>query len=138
DFDDLLWLTAQIFAEHDDVLARHQCRFDHVQIDEYQDTNGMQFEIVEALVREHRNICVVGDDDQSIYGWRGAELRHILGFQQVFPGTKVIRLEDNYRCTDQILELANRLVKHNRDRHDKQLVAHKFAENSVRFVEFPD
>lgn len=138
DFDDLLWLTAQIFEQHDDVLTRHQRRFDHVQIDEYQDTNGMQFEIVEALVREHRNICVVGDDDQSIYGWRGAELRHILGFQQVFPGTKVIRLEDNYRCTDQILELANRLVRHNRDRHDKQLVPHKFSTDSVRFVEFPD
>lgn len=138
DFDDLLFLTHRLFTDHPDVLARHQRRFSHVQIDEYQDTNGMQFAIVEALVREHGNLCVVGDDDQSIYGWRGAELRHILGFQTVFPGTKVIRLEDNYRCTDQILELANRLVRHNRDRHDKQLVPHKFSTSSVRFLEFPD
>ena len=138
DFDDLLFLAHRLFTDHPDVLARHQQRFSHVQIDEYQDTNGMQFAIIEALVREHRNICVVGDDDQSIYGWRGAELRHILGFQNVFPGTRVIRLEDNYRCTDQILDLANRLVQHNRDRHKKQLVAHKFSKSAVRFLDFPD
>jgi DNA helicase II / ATP-dependent DNA helicase PcrA len=138
DFDDLLFLTHQLFVEHPDILARHQRRFDQVQIDEYQDTNGMQFELIEALVRPHHNICVVGDDDQSIYGWRGAELKHILNFQKIFPGTKVIRLEDNYRCTDQILELANTLVRHNRDRHDKKLVAHKTADASVRIQEFED
>src|SRR5579863_1207674 len=138
DFDDLLFLTQELFEEFPDALARHQNRFSHVQIDEYQDTNGMQFEIVAALVRKHQNICVVGDDDQSIYGWRGAEVRHILDFPRIFPGTKIIRLEDNYRCTDQILELANRLVTHNRDRHDKKLVAHKEGPNSVRFSEYPD
>ncbi len=121
-----------------EVLARHQARFSHVQIDEYQDTNGIQFAIIESLVRQHKNIAVVGDDDQSIYGWRGAEVRHILEFPHIFPGTKVIRLEDNYRCTDKILELANRLVSHNRDRHDKKLVAHKEGPNSVRFFEYVD
>jgi DNA helicase-2/ATP-dependent DNA helicase PcrA len=98
----------------------------------------MQFAIVEALVRPHRNLCVVGDDDQSIYGWRGAEVRHILEFPRIFPGTKIIRLEDNYRCTDKILELANRLVRHNRDRHDKKLVPHKSGPDSVRIREYPD
>jgi DNA helicase-2/ATP-dependent DNA helicase PcrA len=138
DFDDLLFLTQQLFEEHAAALARHQTRFEQVQIDEYQDTNAMQFALIEALVRPHKNICVVGDDDQSIYGWRGAEVKHILAFPQMFPGTKVIRLVDNYRCTDQILELANTLVRHNRDRHDKRLVAHKTATSSVRFQEFAD
>ncbi len=125
DFDDLLLLTAQLFDEFPEVLQRCQDRFDHVQIDEYQDTNEMQFQIVAALVRPHRNLCVVGDDDQSIYGWRGAEVKHILGFQQQFPGAKVVRLQDNYRCTTQIIELANQLVHHNRGRHEKTLIAHK-------------
>ncbi|MGQ0633175.1 MAG: ATP-dependent helicase [Planctomycetaceae bacterium] len=138
DFDDLLFLTRQLFDNHPAVLSRVQGRFDHVQIDEYQDTNGMQFALVEALVRPHRNICVVGDDDQSIYGWRGAQVRHILEFPRIFPGTKVVRLVDNYRCTHEILELANTLVRHNRDRHDKRLVAHKHGPNSVRFVDYPD
>ncbi len=138
DFDDLLFLTHELFAKFPEALARHQSRFTHVQIDEYQDTNGMQFAIVEALVKRHKNICVVGDDDQSIYGWRGAEVRHILEFPRIFPGTKVIRLEDNYRCTDRILDLANRLVRHNRDRHDKKLVPHKTGPNSVRFNDFAD
>jgi len=138
DFDDLLLLTNRLFREFPEVLERHQKRFDHVQIDEYQDTNGLQFNIIEALVREHNNICVVGDDDQSIYGWRGAEVRHILGFSQHFPGAKVIRLEENYRCTDRILDLANRLVAHNRDRHKKQLRPNKQSPEDVRFLEFSD
>ncbi|HLJ12458.1 MAG TPA: UvrD-helicase domain-containing protein [Planctomycetaceae bacterium] len=138
DFDDLLCLTHELFEKFPDVLSRQQARFSHVQIDEYQDTNGMQFAIVEALVRPHKNIAVVGDDDQSIYGWRGAEIRHILEFPRIFPGTRVIRLEDNYRSTDRILELANRLVRHNRDRHEKKLVPHKIGPNSVRINEYPD
>jgi DNA helicase-2/ATP-dependent DNA helicase PcrA len=138
DFDDLLLLVRQLFEEFPEVLARQQQRFDHVQIDEYQDTNGLQFTLVEALVRNHRNICVVGDDDQSIYGWRGAEVKHILGFQQAFPGAKVIRLEDNYRCTAQILQLANELVRHNRGRHEKRLVAHRTSSDPVRFPVFSD
>ena len=138
DFDDLLLLTDRLFAEFPEVLARHQRRFTHVQIDEYQDTNALQFRLIEALVREHRNLCVVGDDDQSIYGWRGAEVEHILHFGRQFPGAKVIRLEDNYRCTDDILAHANRLVARNRDRHRKVLRASKVAESPVRFLEYPD
>lgn len=138
DFDDLLLLTERLFAEFPDLLARHQQRFTHVQIDEYQDTNGLQFRLIEALVREHRNLCVVGDDDQSIYSWRGAEVEHILNFGRHYPGAKVIRLEDNYRCTDDILAHANRLVARNRDRHRKVLRAAKQAEAPVRFLEYPD
>ncbi len=138
DFDDLLLLTNQLFAGFPDVLARHQKRFDHVQIDEYQDTNALQFRLVQALVKPHRSLCVVGDDDQSIYGWRGAEVEHILNFQAQFPGAKVVRLEDNYRCTDAILDAANRLVRNNRGRHEKTLIAHKRASSEVRFAEFPD
>jgi len=125
DFDDLLLLTAQLFEQFPQVLERQQAKFEQVQIDEYQDTNEMQFQIVSALVRPHCNICVVGDDDQSIYGWRGAEVKHILNFQQHFPGAKIVRLQDNYRCTTEIIRLANQLVKHNQGRHDKTLVAHK-------------
>ncbi len=125
DCDDLLLLTAQLFDQFPEVLARQQARFEQVQIDEYQDTNEMQFQIVAALVKPHHNICVVGDDDQSIYGWRGAEVKHILNFQQHFPGAKIVRLQDNYRCTTEIIRLANQLVKHNQGRHDKTLVAHK-------------
>ena len=125
DFDDLLLLTAQLFQEFPEVLARQQAKYEQVQIDEYQDTNEMQFQIVASLVKPHRNICVVGDDDQSIYGWRGAEVKHILNFQHQFPGAKIVRLQDNYRCTTDIIRLANQLVRHNQGRHDKTLVAHK-------------
>lgn len=138
DFDDLLLLTNRLFNEHPDALQRQQRRFDHVQIDEYQDTNGSQFDLIDGLVREHNNLCVVGDDDQSIYGWRGAEVSHILGFHRHFPGAKVVRLEENYRCTEPIIEIANRLVKHNKDRHDKALRANKPSDHPVRFREYDD
>jgi DNA helicase-2/ATP-dependent DNA helicase PcrA len=138
DFDDLLLLTSRLFKEFPDVLARQQERFDFVQIDEYQDTNGLQFELIESLVKQHKNLCVVGDDDQSIYGWRGADVKHILSFDKQFPGAKVIRLEENYRCTDEILNMANKLVANNKHRHGKTLVAHKPSQEEVRIVEFPD
>ncbi len=137
DFDDLLLLVNQLFRERPEALDRWQRRFSHVQIDEYQDTNGVQFDFVEALVRPHQNLCVVGDDDQSIYGWRGADVAHILGFSSHFPKAKVVRLEDNYRCTHSVIEHANRLVRHNTGRHQKTLRAHKPGED-VRFLEFPD
>ncbi|MFN0196586.1 MAG: ATP-dependent helicase [Planctomycetaceae bacterium] len=138
DFDDLLLLTQQLFEEHPGVLERYQQKYSHLQIDEFQDTNETQFQLAEGLVRTHHNLCVVGDDDQSIYGWRGAEIKHILSFQQLFPGTKVVRLEENYRCTAEILDLANRLVGHNRGRHKKTLYAVKPFSTPVRFLEFPD
>ena len=138
DFDDLLLLTDRLFDEFPDILERWQGRFEHVQIDEYQDTNGIQFRLVAALVAEHQNLCVVGDDDQAIYGWRGAEVRHILGFKSHFPDAKIFRLEDNYRCTDEILDLANKLVRHNQGRHEKTLRAHKQSTEAVRTIEYPD
>jgi len=138
DFDDLLLLTVRLFLEHPDVLRRQQSKFDHVQVDEYQDTNGVQFSLIEKLVAPHGNICVVGDDDQSIYGWRGAEVEHIINFATYFPGTKTVRLENNYRCTSPILDCANRLVKHNRNRHEKTLIAHKKSGAGIRIQVFDD
>lgn len=138
DFDDLLLLTGRLFTESPDTLKKHQSRFDHVQIDEYQDTNGVQFQLVESLVANHHNICVVGDDDQSIYGWRGAEVEHILNFAGHFPGAKTVRLENNYRCTEEIIKNANRLVRHNRNRHDKKLIAHKRDGSPVRIIAYED
>lgn len=138
DFDDLLLLTVKLFKDFPEVLQRHQSKFDHVQVDEYQDTNGVQFQLIESLVKPHRNICVVGDDDQSIYGWRGAEVEHIINFAKYFPNTKTVRLENNYRCTDRILECANRLVKHNRLRHDKTLIPHKKSGSQIRLQAFED
>lgn len=138
DFDDLLLLTDRLFRQHEDVLARQQERFTHVQIDEYQDTNGIQFRLIQKLVAGHRNICVVGDDDQSIYGWRGADVSHILSFPQQYPEATVVRLEDNYRCTGRILSLANTLVAKNRDRHKKVLRAAKPDGPSVEIREYAD
>ncbi|MBN2218369.1 MAG: UvrD-helicase domain-containing protein [Pirellulales bacterium] len=121
DFDDLLRLTAKLFAQSPDVCRAEAGRFDHVMIDEYQDTNGNQYELVKALASGHRNLCVVGDDDQSIYGWRGAKVTHILRFKQDWPDAKVVRLEVNYRSTRPILEWSNRLIAINKLRHDKRL-----------------
>jgi DNA helicase-2/ATP-dependent DNA helicase PcrA len=138
DFDDLLMLTGRLFDEHPELLQKHQAKFDHVQVDEYQDTNGIQFKLIESLVIRHQNICVVGDDDQSIYGWRGAEVQHIMNFGGHFPGTKTFRLENNYRCSEHIVRYANRLVKHNRERHDKKLIAHKPSGTPVRIIAYED
>lgn len=138
DFDDLLLLTVKLFQEHPSILQKNQARYDHVQIDEYQDTNGVQFRLIQSLVLPHKNLCVVGDDDQSIYGWRGAEVEHIIRFGDHFPGTRTVRLENNYRCTTDILACANRLVKHNRERHNKTLIAHKKSVSGVRLQVFDD
>jgi DNA helicase II / ATP-dependent DNA helicase PcrA len=121
DFDDLLLCTEELFSKHPDARYAEASRFDHLLIDEYQDTNGLQYRIVKALADRHRNLCVVGDDDQSIYGWRGAEVTHILSFQKDWPEAKVVRLEDNYRSKAPILELANTLIAHNSTRHKKVL-----------------
>lgn len=121
DFDDLLLCTEALFERHEDALQQEAALFDHLLIDEYQDTNGSQYRIVKALAAAHRNLCVVGDDDQSIYGWRGAEVEHILRFADDWPEATVVRLEENYRSTAAILEMANRLIRFNKTRHDKVL-----------------
>ena len=123
DFDDLLLLTEKLFQEHESIRAEEAAAFDHILVDEYQDTNQSQYRIVKALAAAHRNLCVVGDDDQSIYGWRGAEVEHILSFRQDWPEAKVVRLEDNYRSTAAIIEMANTLIKFNKVRNDKVLIA---------------
>jgi DNA helicase II / ATP-dependent DNA helicase PcrA len=121
DFDDLLVLTQEVFARFPAARKAEAARFSHLLIDEYQDTNESQYRIVKALAAEHRNLCVVGDDDQSIYGWRGAEVTHILRFKRDWPEAKVVRLEDNYRSSAEILSIANTLIAFNRQRHDKVL-----------------
>ncbi len=125
DFDDLLLLAVELLNKFPEVRSAEAKRFDHVLIDEYQDTNQSQYQIVKSLVTGHRNLCVVGDDDQSIYGWRGAEVTHILRFKQDWPEAKVVRLEDNYRSTAAIIECANTLIAFNRNRHEKVLRAAK-------------
>ncbi len=125
DFDDLLLLTEEVLSKHPAVLREEARRFDHVLIDEYQDTNRSQYQIVRALASGHRNLCVVGDDDQSIYGWRGAEVTHILRFAKDWPDAKIVRLEDNYRSTEAIIAYANTLIAFNRERHKKVLKAAK-------------
>src|SRR5690606_28490998 len=123
----LLLLTEDLFTKFPTVRRTEAQRFDHVLIDEYQDTNHSQYEIVKALAMGHRNLCVVGDDDQSIYGWRGAEVAHILRFKQDWPEAVVVRLEANYRSTAAILNYANTLIAFNRERHDKVLRPFKSA-----------
>ena len=137
DFDDLLMCTEDLFANHPDVRREEAARFDHILIDEYQDTNASQYHIVKTMASGHRNLCVVGDDDQSIYGWRGAEVRHILDFQRDWPEAKSVRLEDNYRSTAAIIEFANRLIVFNRLRHDKQLRAARPNGDRPRIEQYP-
>ena len=121
DFDDLLLLTEVLFQKFDDCRAEEAAKYDHILVDEYQDTNGSQYRILRALAQPHNNLCVVGDDDQSIYGWRGAEVSHILNFRKDWPQAKEIRLEENYRSTGAILQFANTLIQFNKTRHDKVL-----------------
>ncbi len=121
DFDDILTLTVQLFREHPDVLAHYQERFEHVLVDEYQDTNRAQNEIVLMLGKAHHNVCVVGDSDQSIYRFRAADIRNILEFEQAFPDVTVITLEQNYRSTQTILDAANTVIANNMGRKPKNL-----------------
>ena len=137
DFDDLLMLTQELFRKFPEVKAEEAGRFDHLMIDEYQDTNGSQYHIVKALAEGHRNLCVVGDDDQSIYAWRGAEVTHILRFKQDWPDAKVVRLETNYRSSREILEWANRVIAFNKTRHEKVLQA-TFSGEKPRILQFDD
>lgn len=138
DFDDLLLLTEELFRDHPETRFAEASRFDHLLIDEYQDTNGLQYRIVKTLAQGHRNLCVVGDDDQSIYGWRGAEVSHILNFKRDWHDAKVVRLEENYRSTPGILKLANTLIAHNSARHDKTLKSMRPEGPPPRFFRFDD
>lgn len=121
DFDDLLIETVRLFKEHPEMRAKWRTTFKHILIDEYQDTNAAQYAIVKSLVNEQNNICVVGDDWQSIYSWRGADFTNILNFERDFPGAKVIKLEQNYRSTASILNAANNVITKNLQRTDKEL-----------------
>lgn len=121
DFDDLLYKTVQLFQDCPDVLEQYQERFRYIMVDEYQDTNEIQFLMVRQLARKYRNLCVVGDDDQSIYKFRGANIMNILNFEEEYPDAKIIKLEQNYRSTGNILNAANAVIRHNEGRKDKTL-----------------
>ncbi len=121
DFDDLLLKELELFKKYPEVREKWQKRFEHILIDEYQDTNTVQYNIVKLLVNDKKNICVVGDDWQSIYSWRGADFTNILNFEKDFPGAKVIKLEQNYRSTGNILEASQKIINHNETRTDKTL-----------------
>ena len=136
DFDDLLMLTVELFHSHDEVLASYQKRFMYIMVDEYQDTNTAQFELVRLLAGGHRNLCVVGDDDQSIYRFRGANIRNILDFEKVYPDAFVVKLEQNYRSTQNILDAANAVIRNNAGRKEKALWTDRGAGEKIRLRGF--
>lgn len=121
DFDDLIMMTLRLFDQHPDVLAYYQQRYQYIHVDEYQDTNHAQYQLVKLLASRFKNICVVGDADQSIYGWRGADMQNILDFEKDYPEAKVVLLEENYRSTKKILQAANEVINNNRNRRPKKL-----------------
>ncbi|MDR0963754.1 MAG: DNA helicase PcrA [Clostridium sp.] len=133
DFDDLIVNTVKLFTRHPDILAQYQERFRYISVDEYQDTNTAQFRLVELLAAKYRNLCVVGDDDQSIYKFRGANIHNILNFEKQYPQARVIRLEQNYRSTQNILNAANAVIAHNHSRKKKSLWTKRDVGNLIRF-----
>lgn len=136
DFDDLIVKTVELFKADREVLAGYQKRFRYIMVDEYQDTNTAQFELIRLLAGEHHNLCVVGDDDQSIYKFRGANIRNILDFEQVYPEAEVIRLEQNYRSTQNVLAAANAVIGNNKGRKSKTLWTDKGEGNRIHFRQF--
>ena len=136
DFDDLICKTVELFQNCGDVLQSYQERFRYIMVDEYQDTNTVQFELIRILVKKYRNLCVVGDDDQSIYRFRGANIGNILGFERVFPDAKVIRLEQNYRSTQNILNAANGVIANNTERKEKTLWTENPEGEKIHFRQF--
>ena len=132
DFDDLLSLTYKILSKNKELRVQTSQKYQYIMVDEYQDTNELQYQLLKQLASEHNNICVVGDDDQSIYGWRGANIKNILEFHKHFKGAKVVKLEVNYRSTQQILDAANTLIEHNRKRLGKRLISYMGDGESVK------
>ncbi len=136
DFDDLIMKTVELFRTDPQVLKGYQKRFKYIMVDEYQDTNTAQFELIRLLADAHHNLCVVGDDDQSIYKFRGANIRNILDFETVYPEATVIRLEQNYRSTQNVLDAANAVIRNNRKRKSKTLWTDKGQGSPIHFMEF--
>lgn len=135
DFDDLLLKVVELFENCPDVLEKYQRRFKYINVDEFQDTNKLQYNIVKMLAKKSGNLFVVGDEDQSIYSWRGAEIKNILDFPKDFPNAQVFKLEQNYRSTTSILKAANSVIKHNANRNEKNLWSENQQENSVEYYE---
>lgn len=133
DFDDILFKAVELLANNPDILEYYQNKFKYILIDEYQDTNYCQYKLVSFLARQHKNLCVVGDDDQSIYSWRGADIGNILNFEKDFPSAKVVKLEQNYRSTQTILDAANAVIKNNFGRKSKKLWTENEMGGSILF-----
>jgi len=138
DFDDLLVLTYKILDQDKELCAQTSERYRYIMVDEYQDTNELQYKLLRKLCENHNNLCVVGDDDQSIYGWRGANIKNILEFHNSFDEVKITKLEVNYRSTNQILKAANALIEHNRERIGKNLTSHFGDGKEIEFIESSD
>lgn len=138
DFDDLLLLSYEILDKNEELCKEISQKYQYIMVDEYQDTNELQYKLLRKLCKMHNNICVVGDDDQSIYGWRGAKIQHILDFKDNFEGAKIIRLEKNYRSTSEILEVANKLINFNTNRLGKELQSIKGSGKKVECLESLD
>jgi len=136
DFDDLIVMTIRIFWDNPDVLELYQAQFHYLMVDEYQDTNSSQLELLRLIAGDRQNICAVGDDDQSIYGWRGASISNILEFEQDFRNSKIIRIEENYRCTGKIISAANAVIANNSQRYDKTLRANALAGENIKIITF--
>ena len=136
DFDDLLLLTVRLLRENRDILESYQERLRYIMVDEYQDTNSVQFELIRLLSGKYHNLCVVGDDDQSIYKFRGADITNILSFEETFPGAKVVKLEQNYRSTNNILEAANSVIANNAHRKEKHLWSENGDGKEVSFIHY--
>ena len=134
DFDDIIMLTVKLFEEHEDVLAYYQRKFHYIMVDEYQDTNHAQYRLVSLLADAHKNLCVVGDDDQSIYKFRGANIENILSFEKQYTNAKVIKLEENYRSTQNILDAANNVIKNNMGRKGKSLWTSKGEGEKIKVI----
>jgi DNA helicase II / ATP-dependent DNA helicase PcrA len=138
DFDDLIILAVRALKENADIRDSWRRRFRFVMVDEFQDTNSLQMELLKQLVNDEHNICVVGDDDQSIYGWRGADITNILDFERFFPNPTVVKLEENYRSCNRILRLANGVIRRNRDRREKTLWSNHGEGDKIRIISMPD